>query len=171
MTKDQKTVAVGAASGGVAMIASLLALYNLWPGRSDLGDVAGRLAYALQADAFAVLPLLIAIMAVGNNRFLSEAIDPTLGKESLATRVNGRVVDNTLQQYAVFLIATLALGVNLTSDQMRIIPAAVIVFVTARIAFWVGYRIHPLHRAFGMAATGYLNLGLLGGALWKAAIG
>jgi len=54
---------------------------------------------------------------------------------------------------------------------MRIIPAAVIVFVTARIAFWIGYRIHPLYRAFGMAATGYLNVGLVGFALWKAIFG
>jgi hypothetical protein len=54
---------------------------------------------------------------------------------------------------------------------MRIIPAAAIVFVTARAAFWVGYRLHPLYRAFGMAATGYLNVALLGFALWKASVG
>ena len=54
---------------------------------------------------------------------------------------------------------------------MRIIPAAAIVFVTARAAFWVGYRLHPLYRAFGMAATAYLNIGLLGFALWKASLG
>jgi hypothetical protein len=48
---------------------------------------------------------------------------------------------------------------------MRVIPAAALVFVVARIAFWVGYRIHPLYRAFGMAATGYLNVGILACAL------
>jgi len=42
-----------------------------------------------------------------------------------------------------------------------------LVFVVARIAFWIGYRVHPLYRAFGMAATAYLNIGLLGSALWK----
>ena len=51
---------------------------------------------------------------------------------------------------------------------MGVIAAAVIVFVVARAAFWVGYRIHPLYRAFGMAATADLNIGLLGFALWKA---
>ena len=44
---------------------------------------------------------------------------------------------------------------------MRLIPAATIVFIVVRLAFWIGYRIHPLYRAFGMAATGYLNVGLL----------
>jgi hypothetical protein len=38
-------------------------------------------------------------------------------------------------------------------------------------AAWIGYRIHPLYRAFGMAATGYLNVGLLAFALWKALAG
>jgi hypothetical protein len=50
---------------------------------------------------------------------------------------------------------------------MRAIPAVVVVFVVARIAFWVGYRIYPLYRAFGMAATGYLNVGILAFALWN----
>ena len=92
-------------------------------------------------------------------------------KEDAATRINGRVVENTLQQFVLFLVATTALCVNLTAAQMRIIPAAAIVFVAARAAFWVGYRLHPLYRAFGMAATGYLNVALLGFALWKASVG
>lgn len=168
MTRDQKTVAIGAASGLAFMIASVAGIYQLWPGNPSLADVSSRLAYTLQANAFAVIPLLVAIMIVGNNRFFSQAIDPTLKKEDMATQINGRVVENTLQQFVGFVTATTALSVNLTAAEMRIIPAAVIVFVIARAAFWIGYRIHPLYRAFGMAATGYLNLGLLGFALWRA---
>jgi hypothetical protein len=51
---------------------------------------------------------------------------------------------------------------------MGLIPAATIAFIVARMAFWIGYRIDPLYRAFGMGATGYLNVGLLALALWKA---
>jgi hypothetical protein len=167
MTRDQKIGGVGAASGVTAMIAAVKGIYQRWPANPSLADVSSRLAYALQANAFAVLPLLIGIMAVGNNRFLSEAIDPTLRKEDLGTQINGRVVENTLQQYVLFLTGTLALSVNLTAEQMRAIPAAALVFVVARFAFWIGYRIHPLYRAFGMAATGYLNVGILACALWK----
>jgi len=166
MTRDQKIVGVGAASGVTAMVMAIACIYQLWPINSSLADVSSRLAYALQGNAFAVLPLLIGIMAVGNSRFLSEAIDPTLRKEDLGTQINGRVVENTLQQYVLFLIGTLALSVNLTAEQMRAIPAATLVFVVARFAFWIGYRIHPLYRAFGMAATGYLNVGILACALW-----
>lgn len=167
MTNDQKIVAVGAASGVATMIVAMTVIYRLWPVDPTLADVASRLAYALKADAVAVLPLLLGIAAVGNRRFTSEAIDPTLHKEDVAAQIDGRVVDNTLQQYVLFLIGTLALSVNLTAEQMGVIAAAAIVFVVARIAFWIGYRIHPLYRAFGMAATSYLGMGLVFVALWK----
>jgi hypothetical protein len=157
---------VGAASGIVAMIAGSTVIYSMWPANPALTDTASRLAYALRAAVFAVLPLLAGIIAVGNGRFLSEAIDPMLHRESQATEVNGRVVDNTLQQFLIFLVGTLALSTGLTADQMRAIPAVAIVFVVARIAFWVGYRIHPLYRAFGFAATMYLNFGILAFAFW-----
>jgi hypothetical protein len=169
MTPDQRTVAIGAGSGVATMIGAMAGLHQLWPVNPALGDVAGRLAYALQACAFASLPLLAGIVTVGNNRFLSEAIDPTLQKENAATVINGRVVDNTLQQFALFVVAIMALSANLSAAEMRLIPAAAIVFVAARTAFWIGYRIRPLYRAFGMAATAYLNVGLLGFALWRAA--
>jgi len=167
MTGDQKIVAMGAASGIAAMIASVFILYQLWPANPSLATVASRLAYTLQANAFAILPLLIGIIAVGNGRFLSEAIDPTLQKEDRGMQINGLVVENTLQQSLMFLVGTLALSVNVTASQMRAIPAVAIVFVVARIAFWVGYRINPLYRAFGMAATGYLNVGILAFVLWN----
>jgi hypothetical protein len=159
---------MGAASGVAAMIAGVTGLYRLWPVNHSLTGTASRISYALQANAFAVLPLLVAVIMVGNDRFLSAAIDPTLGKENPATVINGRVADNSLQQFVLFFVATTALSATLPPETMRLIPAAALVFVAARAAFWIGYRIHPLYRAFGMAATGYLNMGLIGFALWKA---
>jgi len=169
MTRDQRTVAIGAWSGVATMIAAVAVLYALWPHDPAVTDIGSRLAQALRVNAFAVLPLLAGVIAVGNNRFMSEAIDPTLHKENIATEINGRVVENSLQQFVLFFTATTALSVNLSPAHMRLLPAAAIVFVAARVAFWMGYRIHPLYRAFGMAATGYLNVGLLGLALWTAA--
>ena len=168
MTREQKIVAIGSASGVVTMIVAVVGVYQIWPTNPSLTDVASRLAYTVQANAFAVTPLLLGILVIGNARFLSEAIDPTLKKEDLAMQINGRVVDNTLQQFTLFFVATTALCVNASSSQMGLIPAATIAFIVARMAFWIGYRIDPLYRAFGMGATGYLNVGLLAFALWKA---
>ena len=74
MTRDQKIVGIGAASGVAAMIVAIAGTYQLWPSSPSLVDISSRLAYAVQANAFAVIPLLAGIITVGNNRFLSEAL-------------------------------------------------------------------------------------------------
>jgi hypothetical protein len=166
MTRDQRIVAIGAASGLVTMAAAIWALSRALPVPAGLATVGERLGYALRWDALAVVPFVAMIVALGNARFAGEAIDPTLGVEDRKMRINGRVADNTLQQLVVFLAATLALAVSLPPERMNVIAAAAIAFTVARIAFWVGYRIHPLYRAFGFASSAYLNIGLLGAALW-----
>jgi hypothetical protein len=168
MTRDQKKVAIGGASGVVSMALAMWLLPAALPAPADVGTLAGRIAYALRWNAFAALPLFAMIAAIGNGRATSAAIDPTLGLESREMIVNGRVADNTLQQFALFLAGSLGLAASLPLQHMTALGAAAIVFVVARMAFWVGYRIHPLYRAFGFAATAYLNLGLLAAALWFA---
>jgi hypothetical protein len=166
MKRDQQLVSGGAASGVLAMASSMWGLSRALPVPAGLDTAGDRLAYALRWDAVAVLPFLAMILAIGNARALGPAIDPTLGAEDRAMLINGRVADNTLQQLAIFVVATLALAANLPAGQMPVIAAAAIVFTLARVVFWVGYRIHPLYRAPGFAATAYLNLGLLIAALW-----
>jgi hypothetical protein len=144
-------------------------LSTLLPAPLELTTVADRLAYAARWLAFAALPLFAMVAALGNARFLGEAIDPTRGAEDEAMIVNGRVADNTTQQFLLFIAGTLGLAASLPPGQMGIIRAAAIVFVAARIAFWIGYRIHPLYRAPGFSSTAYLNLGLLLAAVWLAA--
>jgi uncharacterized membrane protein YecN with MAPEG domain len=103
---------------------------------------------------------------VGNGRFFSEAIDPTRGKESAKLVINGRVADNTTQQFLLFLVGLLGLAVTLPLHRLALVPALSITFVVMRIAFWIGYRIKPVHRAFGFAATAYMNLIMLLGSIW-----
>ena len=165
MTRDQRIVAVGAASGVAAMIVLLVLLYRLLP-TPTVSSAGERIAYALRWNALAALPLFAMVVAVGNARFASEAIDPTRGAESRTTIVDGRVADNTLQQFALFFAGSLALSVAVAPHQLRIVGAAAIVFVIMRLAFWIGYRIDPLYRAFGFSSTAYMNLGLLASAVW-----
>jgi hypothetical protein len=127
---------------------------------------ADRLAYALHWTVPPALLLFVMFGAIGNARFLSEAIDPTLDKESKKMIVDGRVADNTLQQFVLFLVGVLALSVSLPIARLNIVAAVSITFVIVRIAFWIGYRIKPVHRAFGFASTAYMNLGMLVASLW-----
>jgi hypothetical protein len=167
MTKDQKIVVTGAASGILFMILSVWLFQRLLPPPFAL-TAADRLAYALKWNALAAAPYFLMLVTIGNERFFSEAIDPTLGKESQRMTVDARVADNTTQQLLVFVVGSLALAASLRPERLPIVGAAAITFVLVRLAFWIGYRIHPLHRAFGFAGTAYLNLGLLIASLWLA---
>lgn len=168
MTQDQKAVAIGASSGVTTMLVALYILSNTIAGLGIDAGAAERLAYAVQWIALGALPLVLAIGSVGNARFSSEAINPVAGKESPEVAINCRVVDNTVQQYLLFAAASLAVAAGARGDQLGIVAAGAIVFVAARLAFWIGYRIRPVYRAAGFASTFYLNVVLFGYAIWLA---
>jgi hypothetical protein len=161
MKTEQKVVGIGAASGVVSMLLGMWILTAIVPESKIMDTTANRLAYALAANMLAILPFFVMMVNVGNRRFLSRAIDPTKHVEDSSMEIDGRVTDNTLQQTFVFFVASLALSTVLPFTHLHVIWAAAIWFVIARIAFWVGYRMHPLLRAPGMSATAYLNLGII----------
>jgi hypothetical protein len=169
MSRDQKIVAIGAASGVATMLLATWMLTTMvLPVPTGMEAIADRLAYALRWDALAALPLFMMVAAIGNARALGPAIDPTLGAEDRKMVINGRVADNTTQQFLLFLAGSLGVAASVPPAWLQVVGAAAIVFVVARLVFWIGYRLHPLYRAPGFAATAYLNLGLLVGALWLA---
>ena len=161
MRPEQRIVAAGAASGVVLMALAVWLLTRLLPAPAIADEYGERLAYALCANLVAVVPFFAMLAAVGNARFLSDAIDPTRHAETPAMEIDGRVADNTLQQNFVFLIGTLAVSVLVPLAHLQVVWACAIVFIVARFVFWIGYRKHPLYRAPGMAATAYMNLGMI----------
>ena len=161
MKKEQKIVAIGAATGVAIMVASVWILTKLLPAPA-IDDLPGeRLAYALLANVVALVPFFIMLITVGNSRFFSEAIDPTRRAESRSLEIDGRVADNTLQQNFVFAVASLALSTVVAREYLQVVWACAIFFVVARLGFWLGYRLNPLYRAPGMAATMYMNVGMI----------
>jgi uncharacterized MAPEG superfamily protein len=165
MKNAQKTVLTGAVVGVATMIAIVALLSVILPSPTTVFTIGQKLQFGLQMNLIAVLPLLAMLVVVGNSRFLSDAIDPTRHTETTLQEIDARVVDNTLQQTFVFFVGSLALATALPGDQLQILLAITIAFVLSRIAFWIGYRINPLYRAPGMAATGYLNVGVLVAAI------
>ena len=61
-----------------------------------MGD---RLAYAVRWSVVAVYALVLHAVAVGNERFLSRGDRPDARQGKQKMVVNGRVADNTLQQF------------------------------------------------------------------------
>lgn len=171
MKPEQKTVAIGAASGVILMSATVWILTMTLPAPAIADTLEERLAYALRANVFATLPLFIMLATVGNARFLSQAIDPTKHAESRSMEIDGRVADNTLQQNFIFAIASLTLSTAVPLARLQIVWACAIVFVAARTVFWLGYRLNPLYRAPGMSATAYMNLGMIAYVLFRIFVG
>ena len=169
MNRDQKTVAAGALSGVAAMLLSTWLLCMILPTPAGVQNQSDAVLYALRWLPLAALPLLAMIVTVGNARAMGPAIDPTLGNEDQAMRITIRVAGNTLEQFVLFAAGSLGLAASIDPARIKVVGAAAIVFVAARIGFWIGYRITPLYRAPGFAATAYLNVGLIGGALYFAA--
>jgi hypothetical protein len=161
MRPEQKVVAIGAASGIATMALSVWLLSQWLPVPTGVDTLAERIAYALRVNVVALVPFFVMLIAIGNSRFLSDAIDPTRKAETPAQQVDGRVADNTLQQNFAFAVASLALSTVLSPHYLQVLWACAIVFMAARLAFWFGYRRHPLLRAPGMSATAYLNLGMI----------
>jgi hypothetical protein len=171
MKPEQKIVAIGAASGVILMSTAVWFLTEILPTPAIADLLEARLAYALKANVFAMLPLFIMIVTVGNSRFLSDAIDPTKRAESRSMEIDGRVADNTLQQNFVFAIASLGLSTVVPLQHLQVVWVCALVFVVARAGFWLGYRINPLYRASGMSATAYMNIGMVAYVLYRTFMG
>ena len=154
-------VAVGAASGVTTMAFLIALLFYCLPSPQGMEELPARIAFALRMNMIALLSLLIGIVTVANRRFLGEAIDPPRHAEDRATEIDGRMVDNTVQQTIVFCAGTMALSTLLDKSSIKLVAALAIVFILVCAAFWIGYRINPPCTAPGMAATGYLNFGIV----------
>ena len=55
--------------------------------------------------------------------------------------------DVTRYQWFVFTVASLALSTLVPMRHLQVVWACAIVFVVARVCFWLGYRLNPLYRA------------------------
>lgn len=130
-----------------------VAAWFLWPELAPIASAADRLVFAVQ---LAVAPaLLVALQVAGCARLFDNdgAENPFAGVESFAWRVNQKVLQNTVEQLAIFLPAFLALATRLEPDQVKALPVLMTLWCTGRIAFWAGYRIGVNHRSVGFNWT------------------
>ncbi len=137
-------------AGALLAWRGIAALMPEEPAASSMAVRLGEAAAALLPGSF-VLAAMIVAQALG--RFLASAFDPLAGADSRFLRTNQRVITNTVEQFAVFTPALLALAAGAGSAHMPAIEAVGITFALARLVFWGGYLLAPMARAPGMAAT------------------
>lgn len=154
MTRKQLIGVVGAGAGLLA----LLLWFQLAPALLralplPLDDPASRLAYAMRWLLAPGLTLLVGVWIAARRGFLSDAIDGTRTPASHSLEINLRYNQNTLEQVVLAAIAWGALSLELPLARFYLVPAMAVAFLIGRAAFWIGYLIHPMGRAFGMVVT------------------
>jgi uncharacterized MAPEG superfamily protein len=157
----------GLISIGISLAIGVLlwfAIYELLPPFAGMEElVLPRLVLALKCSCVVVLfSLVLGVEAVAHERLNSPAFDPLAGYETRRLRVNLRYLQNTLEQLMVFLPALFGLAVYCTNGRsMRAIPATAIVWIIARIAFWIGYHHSAAQRGIGAPGMALAMLVLL----------
>jgi MAPEG family len=112
-----------------------------------------RLVFVLHWLLIPGLTLLAGVWIAGRRGFIPDAIDGTRTPASRSFEINLRYNQNTLEQVVLAAIAWLNLGIALPQERLVLIPAIATLFGVGRIAFWLGYLLNPMGRAFGMVLT------------------
>lgn len=156
----RRTVIVGVLAGTVLGWLLFALIFGLVIGPTA-ATKADRLAYA----AAWLLPVAIVVflmtLATGLGRFFGGGADPTLNADSRYVDLSRRVLTNTVEQSLIFALAALAMAALTPAGQLGLLGSLVILFVVARLAFWIGYLIDPLYREAGMALTFEINAVIL----------
>jgi len=155
---EQRRVAAGM---GLALVTTIVVLE--WGPRfyplplPPMTGLAERLGFALQADLFILVWLVLAVGNVARGRFFSPGDIKGAGFAPPGPRiaVDVAIIQNTLEQAVLALGAHLALATLLAPRQMALIPCLVALFCLGRAAFWLGYRGGAGSRAFGFATSFY----------------
>ena len=162
MHANQKFIAAQSVTAACfALFVTYLTKTRTLPLARDFSQVLSegeRLTYAFRCLVFSVVPLFYASLNVARVRLRNPtnlAAHPSAPvPPSMETfKIYERILQNTVEQTILHIIAVLALVSCLEVDQLWLIPLLVLLFVVARAAFFIGYVASPLYRAFGFSLT------------------
>jgi hypothetical protein len=162
--RDQRRTGVTAIAATMVLAAALwFGIRYLAPEIPGMESLAARMIFTLKCCCLAVLfTLVTGVEAVAHERLQSPAFDPLAGFETRRLRVNLRYLQNTLEQIIVFMAGLFGLAAySPDGDSMRAVPATTIVWVLARLAFWIGYHRSAAMRGLGAAGMAMSLLVLL----------
>jgi hypothetical protein len=152
---------VGVAIGSVTWAVAFSLAWHFWPPAPPV-PTGERVSYTLRLLAWPAVVLLSMICSCFRLFDTVEAEDPLAGAESQRFRMNQRVLTNTLEQSAVFVLLVLALSTRLPPQHLKLVPIAVTIWCAGRLMFWGGYHVAPPWRAPGFDWTFYTSAVLAG---------
>lgn len=125
----------------------------------SLGTLPDRLVLGLHLQVYSLIPLLFSLVFVIHCRITGPALNPLSGNEHYV-KVASRILVNTFEQYLFHAINLLVFSTLVSERYFFLLPLTVAIFVLGRLAFAVGYLIHPVHRQFGFIWTFFPSLGI-----------
>ena len=161
LSTEQKYVREKMLLGGLVSIALMLLAWWIAPLYEihKVQNLSLRLSAFLWSLVFSVLPIILLIAKIAKERFFSSSIN---GDDfDSVVEIDRRVLNNTHEQFLLYLVGSLLLASSLPESRLLMIPILAFAFIAYRYAFWVGYHRNALMRAFGFAATFYTNLLML----------
>jgi len=117
--------------------------------------VADRLALVAKVAALAVFPALAAIAVVASQRLNPEHFTGGEVKRHSALDINARFIQNTYEQFLLFLVGNAALSLYLLPVDAQAVPELGVMFFAGRMLFWLGYHHNTYLRSFGFGITFY----------------
>lgn len=172
LTSKQVGVLKGMVFGAISAIVILLLGSTLeWVSLDHSNDLA-RIKFAMTSVLFPALFLLLSIARLARHRFFTpEDIDGSaLSEGTEQAKLLQSLLQNTLEQLSLAVIAYLAWAVVMPAQCLSVIPLAAIAFSLGRILFFVGYKKGAASRAAGFALTFYptcfMLISMLGYLVW-----
>lgn len=117
--------------------------------------VADRLALVVKVAALAAFPALAAIAVVASQRLNPEHFTGGEVKRHSALDINARFIQNTYEQFLLFLVGNAALSLYLLPVDAQAVPELGIMFFAGRMLYWLGYHHNTYLRSFGFGITFY----------------
>jgi hypothetical protein len=133
-------------------------------------DFASRLAFAVRWMLLPGVCLLVGVIVAARRGFFPDAIVGRRTPASRSLEINLRYNHNTIEQAVLACVGWAGLAISLPIAGLFLIPAMASLFAVGRAAFWVGYLIHPMGRAFGMVLTVLPTIGSYAWLVWHARI-
>ncbi len=133
-------------------------------------DLADRLTFALRANLFVLIWLLIAVGIVSTIRRYSaeDNAGSAFSPPSARLAIPAAFLQNTLEQVVITMSAFLALATVEGEAALAYIVASLPLFALGRITFLRGYPGGAGARAFGMVTTALPSLGAFTWAAYEA---
>lgn len=125
---------------------------ELNPQHQQLSTVLDRIIYAVQLEVYSLLMVILTLKVVVLGRLFSAAYNPLSGNEGKVAKAS-RIFVNTMEQFVIHFFNVFIFSTWVPEEYLFVLPGIVAAFVFGRVAFFVGYMIHPKHRLLGFVWT------------------